>query len=911
MYDKKDNIVIIDGNSLVNRAYFAIQRPMITSDGFYTQGIYGFLSMLQKIQADLKPTHMLVAFDRKAPTFRHLEYEGYKAGRKGMPDELAMEMPVLKDVLHANGIRTYEIDGFEADDIMGTVAKLAESEGLRCNIVTGDKDALQLASDMTSVIITKKGISEFKLYDEEAMQEEYGFSRSQFIDFKALKGDSSDNIPGVPGVGDKTAQKLILQFGSVENLLSHTGEIENAKLRAKIEDNAQMALFSKRLATIVTSVPLDFSLEDTRLKPRDLDELTDLYSRLEFRTHLAKILKEKERQEQQLSLFGATPEEGSKQANGRAEASEEDTAETAAQGSSSAPGAYEQGSDKALASFRTADDRGSALVLLEKAIASGDLYCEFDGSADHLKAPVIEAFRFICGEEIVELRLGAEVNASVLREALSGRKIRLAGSDLGKLYYCLIGTGTDISGLETAFDCALAQYVIAPGSRAPETSQLILEHFKTAPSDKERLLFIRELRAIQEDTIEQLDLSYVLYEIELPLCKVLASMEALGIKLDSAELESFGKELKKGIAELESEIYELAGERFNINSPKQLGTILFEKLALPWAKKTKSGYSTNAEVLEKLAPDYPIVEKVLEYRTLSKLNSTYVEGLLPLIAEDGKVHAHFQQTVTSTGRLSCTDPNLQNIPVRTELGRQLRRAFTADSGDYVLIGADYSQIELRVLAHMSGDETLIECFRSGLDIHRETASKVFGVPFDEVSPQMRSNAKAVNFGVIYGMSGFGLATELTITRKQAEKYIADYFTRFSSVKTFMNGCIDSCKRNGYIRTLFGRLRRIPEINSSMYMQRQLGERLAMNTPIQGTAADIIKLAMIKVHERLESECEDSHLILTIHDELIIHALRSEADRVRDMLVECMEDAAQLAVKLEVSLEEGNHWYELK
>ena len=884
MYGKSDKIVIIDGNSLVNRAYFAIQRPMITKDGFYTQGIYGFLSMLSKIMTDLEPTHMLVAFDRKAPTFRHLEYPEYKAGRKGMPDELAMEMPVLKELLKALGIRTYEIDGFEADDILGTTAKLAESEDLRCYIVTGDKDALQLASDKTSVIITKKGISEFKLYDDAAMTEEYGFSQASFIDFKALKGDSSDNIPGVPGVGDKTAQKLILQFGNVEDLIAGADSIENAKLRDKIKANADTIRFSKRLATIVTNVPLDYSLEDTRIAPKDYPKLIELYGRLEFRTYLSKLLKEKEQAEEQLSLL---PPEGG-EAQKPSEAFPEPVRITD-------PSEAEKALKEALDGLREGDE----------------LVCSISGDDSHLGASSIESFSFLRDDRLFILDCGADACPGVLRSAFGGRKASLSGCELGRLYYAFFTNGIDAAGLTTGFDCSLAQYVLSPGTKAPMLAEMVLESFKAAPPEEQLLYYVPRLEEQQRKGIEELDLGYVLYSIELPLCKVLASMEALGVDVDSGELKAIGRVLKEGCAELEKTIYLLAGEEFNINSPKQLGQILFEKLRLPGAKPTKSGYSTNAEVLEKLEDDFPIVHAVLEYRTLSKLDSTYVEGLLPLIAPDGKVRAHFRQNVTATGRLSCTDPNLQNIPVRQELGRQLRRAFTAGSDDYMLIGADYSQIELRVLAHMSGDPTLIDCFRNGLDIHRETASKVFGVPFDEVTPQMRSNAKAVNFGVIYGMSGFGLASELTITRREAERYIADYFKRFPGVKSFMNGCVDSCREKGYARTLFGRLRRIPEISSRMYMQRQLGERLAMNSPIQGTAADIIKLAMIEAYRRLESECEDSHLILQIHDELIIRARRDEADKVRALLTECMESAARLAVRLEVSLEEGYSWYELK
>ncbi|MBR3296958.1 MAG: DNA polymerase I [Firmicutes bacterium] len=887
----KKRIVIIDGNSLVNRAYYAIQRPMITSDGLYTQGIYGFLSMLGKIRTDYEPTHMLVAFDRKAPTFRHLEYEEYKAGRKKMPLELAMQLPVLKEVLVAMGIFMYEIDGFEADDIIGTTAKMAEDADIPAFIITGDKDALQLATDKTSVIITKKGISEFKLYDDAAMMEEYGFDHIQFIDYKALRGDPSDNIPGIPGVGEKTAVKLIQEYGSLEKLIAGSDSIKNEKLRAKVQDNAQSAMMSKRLATIVTTVPVDYTIEDTVIRPEDTDKLIDLYKRLEFKTYLSKLLK--------------------KGGSGTAE---------------KAPASDVQ-REITIPDVIVISDRTEAKAVLEMAFARGEVTLDIVCDDSHTRTPMASCLEILTGGvcyavDCIEL-------PDVLRETLEGKKLSLCGFHLGRFYYYLAANGIDISGIETAFDCALAQYVISPSSKAPGLAALLLENFhvnieeakedvqldlfggtKKHDNSGRKLRYIDELRILQEQIIKDEGLDKVFYEIELPLCKVLADMENSGFKVDRDSLVEFGKGLTVRIKELEKEIHGLAGEDFNINSPQQLGTVLFEKLGLPAGKKTSRGYSTSADILEKLAPDYPIVDRILEYRTLSKLNGTYVDGMLPLIAEDGKIHAHFQQTVTATGRISCTEPNLQNIPVRTELGSQLRKVFTAESEDHVLIGADYSQIELRVLAHMSKDPTLINCFENGLDIHRETASKVFGVPFDEVTSEMRSNAKAVNFGVIYGMSGFGLASELTISRKQAEKFIKDYFVRFPDVKTFMDGTIAECKKDGYVRTLYGRRRAVPEINASQYMTRQLGERLAMNTPIQGTAADIIKLAMNKVYDALK-DVPDARLILQIHDELIIQARREDEEKVRELLSDSMQNAAKLAVKLDISLNTGENWYELK
>ena len=883
-----DRLVIIDGNSLVNRAYYAIQRPMMTKDGTYTQGVFGFLSMLAKIRADYSPTHMLVAYDRKAPTFRHIEYVDYKAGRKKMPDELAMQLPILKEVLSALGIYQYEKDGFEADDIIGTTAQMSEDAGLEAFIITGDRDALQLATDKTSVIITKKGISEFKLYDDAAMKEEYGFDHEQFIDYKALRGDTSDNIPGIPGIGEKTAVKLIQEFGSLEGLLNSLDKVDSEKLRTRIEEGAQSALMSKRLATIVKNVPVDYTIDDLRIKPIDPAALIDLYTKLEFNKFLNALRKEMQ-ENPELSAGDA---------------------EAAGKGASEVP----------VPEIKTAsaDD-------IHAAFASGSLVIDVLSDDNHVGVPIFKKAEILAQNGCIYV--GPELEKAFI-DAADGSSAKLTGFGLGRLFYFLVCKGADISGLETEFDCSLAQYVLSPSTKALTLEELVFRVFNVNLSSgseqismfaaaedlaasAKKLAYIKALTAAQKEQIKEAGLKTVLYDIEFPLCKVLACMEKEGFAADSEWLKAFGVKLKESIALLEEQICGLAGEKFNINSTQQLGTILFEKLRLPAGKKTTRGYSTSAEVLEKLAGVHPIIEKILEYRTLTKLNGTYVEGMLPLIAPDGKIHAHFQQTVTATGRISCTEPNLQNIPVRTELGRQLRKAFIAESPEYVLVGADYSQIELRVMAHMSGDEELIDAFAGGHDIHKETASKVFGVPLEEVTPQLRSNAKAVNFGVIYGMSGFGLAEELTITRKQAEKYIKDYFDRFKGVKAFMDRQVAECKDTGSVRTLYGRKRDIPEIHATQYMVRQLGERLAMNSPIQGTAADIIKIAMIKVFDALAKEYPDARLILQIHDELIIQAPRKDAEGVAKLLKECMESAAELKVKLSVEENIADNWYDLK
>ena len=887
-------LVVIDGNSLINRGYYAIQRPMITKEGIYTQGLYAFLSMLTKIRSDYKPTHMLVAFDRKAPTFRHKEYDAYKAGRKGMPMELAMEMPILKDILDAMGIARFEIDGFEADDIIGTATKMAEDEGMKSYVITGDRDALQLATDLTSVIINKKGMTEFKLYDDAAMIEEYGFDHDQFIDYKALRGDTSDNIPGIPGVGEKTATALIKQFGNLENLIANLDQVSNQKLRDKIEDGAMSAMMSKRLATIVRNVPMDMEVSDMEIKPQDTDKLIDLYTKLEFKTYLAKLLKE----------GNAAPAESRK-------ADDKDVFE-----------------DYDYPEIKVVKDDAEAEKIIK---GFKDVYVLFKSNNDHKDLPVISSFKAL-SENVFYIFETEDLSKTIL-EHFSGKKIELSGYGLGELFYFLISGKADVKDIKAKFDSSIAAYILSPSSKERSLDELLLEYFHLAlqPEEKQLDLFalaasgnekdytedlkkvcgLYELSLVQAKELSQYQLEKVFYNIEMPLIKVLASMEADGFRMDPTALADYGKMLKEHIKVLENEIIEMAGHEFNINSPKQLGTILFEEMGLPSGKKTAKGFSTSADVLEKLAPDYPIVAKILEYRSYAKLNSTYVEGLLPLLAKDGKIHPHFQQTVTATGRISCTEPNLQNIPIRTELGRNLRKVFTASSKDRILIGADYSQIELRVLASMSGDKTLINAFKEGHDIHRETASKVFKVPMDEVTPIQRSNAKAVNFGVIYGMSQWGLSEELTISRKEAEKYISDYFKEFKDVKDFLDRCVSTCKATGEIRTYYGRRRMVPEINASQFMVRQLGERLAMNTPVQGTAADIIKIAMIKVYERLEKEAPEARLILQIHDELIIDAPKDLEEKVSKILEESMMSASDLEVTLEVSRSSAYNWYDLK
>lgn len=931
-------LVIIDGNSLLNRAYYAIQRPMITGDGMYTQGIFGFINMLNKILADYEPEYISVAFDRKAPTFRHLEYKEYKAGRKKMPPELAMQFPVLKEVLDAMNINMLEIDGFEADDIIGTVAVAAEEAGLSPLIITGDRDALQLATDVTKIIFTKRGITEFEVYDKNAMIEKYGLTPQQFIDLKGLMGDSSDNIPGIPGVGEKTATKLLLEYGSVENLIASVDSMKKSKLKEKIEENAQLAVMSKRLATINTCVPINIDFDAMKYEEPDRDKLIELYKRLEFNSFLRRMNKsasannhgaageaEALSRSSAASRFG---ESGSTKGLQSSEIPESDAF----------PFLFQISPDASIVETST-DEEFHNMTEALKTEKSVWLHVFHDNA--HVSLTEISAVCIASEKQMYFIRW-AEDSAQKLSDFFASFGGKICGHDIKTSYYALlrkdtarVAEGND-RVFDTGFDTALAEYVLDPRKSSYELSQIALEYFhEEFPSDKEIMeqistidMFgevyqkqadcgLRILRmasraaAVQAQRLSMEHLVSVCRQIEFPLIEVLADMERNGIRVDGETLEEIGGFLKEKIEEITSVIYETAGEEFNINSPKQLGSILFEKLGLPPGKKTKSGYSTNAEVLERLAGDYPIAAQVLEFRMLTKLNGTYVEGMLPLIDNGGKIHAHFQQTVTATGRLSCTEPNLQNIPVRQELGRMLRKVFTASDEDHILVGADYSQIELRIMAHLSEDPGLIEAFEKNMDIHQSTAARVFDVPPQDVTPLQRSRAKAVNFGVIYGISAFGLSSDLKISRNEAQKYIDDYFRKHPYVKDFMDRMVEECKENGYVTTMHGRKRKISEIHASNYMTRQLGERLAMNTPVQGTAADIMKLAMIQTYHRLNAEIPEAKMILQVHDELTIDAPVSETEKVKQLLEESMCSAAELKVPLVAEVNTGHDWYSVK
>ena len=903
-------LIIIDGNSLINRAYYAMQKPMITREGIYTHGIYGFINMLTKLIKDHEPGYMAVTFDVKAPTFRHKEYDGYKATRKGMPPELSMQMPLLKDVLDAMNIRRLELEGFEGDDLIGTLAVRGEEAGLEPLIVTGDRDALQLSTKKTKVLITRRGISEFELYDEDKMQEVYGLTPDQFIDLKGLMGDTSDNIPGIPGVGEKTALKLLADYGSVENLIEHAGEIKQEKLRAKVEENADLALLSKKLATINKNVPIDVKIEDLQYREPDYDKLIDIYVKLEFNSFIKRL-----------------PVSGSSKApaSGDAEAKVTKTEFAIAGGSEEL--------EKILAGKAAkADNKTSEFP-------AAPVYIKVFSDGNHKAKPAIFGAAFGIEGKVYYI---PESDMAALEKAaklISERDIPLAGCNLKEDYYALLSNFEfEKKGavFNTAFDAAVAEYVLNPAASDYDMKALSVkylhEEFKSLEEIGENagqldmfadssanykefaaLCFsvLSAVIASQKADLNTEELAEVAEKLEFPLVEVMASMEKEGFTLKDDVLREIGESITERIEELKKLIYEAAGEEFNISSPKQLGHILFEKMELPAGKKTKSGYSTNAEVLEKLRPDFPIIENILEYRTLTKLKGTYIDGLIPLKAADGKIHAHFQQTVTATGRISCTEPNLQNIPVRQELGRKIRKAFVPSGADNILVNADYSQIELRILAHLSGEKHLIDAFNNDEDIHRQTAARVFNVPLEEVTPILRSSAKAVNFGVIYGMSGFGLAEELSITRRDAEKYIKDYFEKYPDVKKYMDEQKENAKATGYAKTMLGRRRAIPELSASNFMVRQLGERLAMNTPIQGTAADIIKLAMISTYGALRKAGMKTKLILQVHDELVLDVPQDELEKAKKLLTDCMENVMQLSVALTCDANEGSDWYSLK
>ncbi len=874
-------LVIIDGNSIINRAFYALPE-MNNKDGLKTNAIYGFTTMLFKIIDTYKPTHISVAFDRKAPTFRHKEFEEYKAGRKKMPDELKEQFEPLKELLDKFNINRLEIDGYEADDIIGTVSKKAEENGFKVYIVTGDKDAIQLASNKTTTLITRKGVGEVDEYDFNSVIEKYEMTPDQFIDLKGLMGDKSDNIPGVPGIGEKTGIKLIKEFSNIEGIIENIESLKGS-VKKKIEENKDLAIMSKRLATIIRDVPVDFELENLEYGDFNKNDVVEAFKYLGFTSLITKII----------DITG-----------------EEEEINIEIEEISNIDEFIEVVNENKEIILKTVRKEGN---ILDKNI--------------------MYIFIMINEEKIYYIK---ENNILNIKSILESSEIRKKGYNLKEDYIALRPYGIKLENMN--FDITIAEYLIdSTSSTSYEYDAIAMKYLtkkikskedilgKGAKAKKYEDLEFEELSAHitsiisttnqvsqqMEEKLKETDMDGLFYHVEMPLVEVLGEMEFTGIKVDKNKLHELGNEFKEIINKLEVEIYDIAGEKFNINSPKQLGVILFEKLELPVVKKTKTGYSTNAEVLDKLRDKNPIVDKITEYRQLVKLNSTYVEGLLSIINPiDGRIHSSFNQTITTTGRISSTEPNLQNIPVKLEMGRNIRKVFISEE-DNQLVDADYSQVELRVLAHMSQDETMIEAFKNNEDIHTKTASQVFNVGMDEVTSKQRSDAKAVNFGIVYGKSDFGLSEDLHIPVKQAKEYIENYFNKYNKIKEFMDQVIEGATENGYVATILNRRRYIPEIKSSNFMLRNAGKRAAMNAPIQGSAADIIKIAMVNVYNKLEEKELKSKLILQVHDELIVEATSDEIDIVKNIVRDEMEKAISMEVNLDVDLNIGKSWFDTK
>lgn len=867
-------IVLIDGHSILNRAFYGLP-DLTNSEGLHTNAVYGFLTILFKILEEETPEYLTVAFDVHAPTFRHEMYAEYKGTRKPMAEELRQQVPVMKEVLKAMGIKTIECAGLEADDLIGTLSARCEKEGMEVSVISGDRDLLQLATDHVKIRIpkTRQGRTEVEDYYAADVKERYQVTPSEFIDLKALMGDSSDNIPGVPGIGEKTAAKIIVEYHSIENAHAHADELKPPRAANAMKEHWDLAVMSKELATINVNAEFPYELAEAKLENIYTEEAYAWFQKLQFKNLLSRF-------------------------------------------DVKAP------SNKIEDSFHEIRNRKEAEAVFEKADGAACIgACIFKNKEEVL--PLFADQAQIGGigisfskEDHYCIRTGPDLQISWLLEQLS----RVAA---GAERFAIFDLKSQLDNLkiqkkENCFDVTVAAYLLNPLKSNYDYEDVAREQLGLVIEEKseEYVKVCYEAYTafaasrILLDKLKETGMEELFTKIEMPLVFALYHMEKNGVRVNSDALKEYGDQLAVHIRALEKEIYEEAGETFNINSPKQLGVILFEKMQIPGGKKTKTGYSTAADVLEKLAPDHPIVSKILEYRQYAKLKSTYADGLVAYIGPDGRIHGKFNQTITATGRISSTEPNLQNIPVRTELGRMIRKVFVPEEG-YVFVDADYSQIELRVLAHCSGDAHLIEAYREARDIHRITASQVFHVPFADVTDQQRRNAKAVNFGIVYGISSFGLSQDLSITRKEAAKYIDDYFQTYPGIKTFLDQAVQHAKDQGYAVTLFGRRRPVPELSSSNFMQRSFGERVAMNSPIQGTAADIIKIAMIGVDRRLKEEGLKSRLVLQVHDELLIEAEQTEVETVKEILRQEMEQAASLDVPLEIDMHTGDNWYEAK
>lgn len=875
-----EKILLIDGHSILNRAFYGMP-DLTNSQGQHTGAVYGFLNIMFRILDEEKPQYLAVAFDLHAPTFRHKMYQEYKGTRKAMPQELREQVPVMKEVLQAMGIPVVSMEGYEADDLLGTLGRQGEEKGMDVTILSGDRDLLQLATDHILIRIPKttKGQTVIENYHTQEVIDKYQLTPSQIIDLKALMGDSADNIPGIPGVGEKTATKILLAFGTVENAYEHVEEVKPNKARESLKNHYDLAQLSKTLATIDTKSPVSFVFEDARVKDFYTPKAYEMFQKLEFKNLLGRF-------------------------------------------------DCETGEEELEKRFVFCQEFQEAEEIFEKAGKEKMIGLQIlTGQNQILAAAVAFPQGDICYMEAAGFIRGDYLAAQIRNLA---ENTMIAAFDVKHLLKYV-----DLNDWSQTFDGEIAAYLLNPLKSSYDYEDIAKEYLgkicpgrvellgklgdekalEEKPEDCRRLICYMAYVALEskeplEKALREEGMEDIFHQIEMPLVFTLDSMEKEGIQVEGEALHQYGEQLQVRITQLEEEIYQQAGETFNINSPKQLGVILFEKMQLPGGKKTKTGYSTAADVLEKLAPENPIVQNILEYRQLAKLKSTYADGLANYIGPDGRIHSTFHQTITATGRISSTDPNLQNIPIRMELGRLIRKVFVPREG-CVFLDADYSQIELRVLAHMSGDEKLIQAYREAQDIHRLTASQVFHTPFEEVTDLQRRNAKAVNFGIVYGISSFGLSQDLSITRKEAADYIERYFATYPKIKGFLDGLVEKGKKDGYVTTMFGRRRPIPELKSSNFMQRSFGERIAMNSPIQGTAADIIKIAMNRVYQRLQREGLQSRLILQVHDELLIETREEELEQVSGILEEEMRKAASLDVALEVDMHTGKNWYEAK
>lgn len=867
-------IVLIDGHSILNRAFYGLP-DLTNAEGLHTNAIYGFLTIMFKLLEEEKPEYLTVAFDVHAPTFRHKMYAEYKGTRKPMADELRQQVPVIKEVLHAMGVKTIECAGLEADDLIGTLSNRCENEGMEVTVISGDRDLLQLATEHVKIRIpkTKQGKTEIEDYYAKDVEERYQVTPKEFIDLKALMGDTADNIPGVPSIGEKTATKIITQYHSIEEAHEHVDELKPPRASKALSEHWDLAVLSKELATINVKADFPYELSEAKLGNLYTEEAYIFFQKLEFKNLLSRF---------DVSAPANKVEDGFKIITSKSEAEK----------------VFVQVEEASTIGAVIFKDLENVLPLFADQAGLGGIGLCFSKEESYC----IKVEKDITGEwllkKLADVAEKAETYAMFhLKESMEQVTIRNQAN---------------------CFDVSVAAYLLNPLKNNYTWEDVAREHLGLMIDEKidqdmkacygsyVNYASVEVLRQKLRDT----KMDTLFRDIEMPLVFTLFDMEQNGIRVEADALKQYGDQLAGKIAELEKEIYEEAGETFNINSPKQLGVVLFENMKLPGGRKTKTGYSTAADVLEKLAPEHPVVAKILEYRQYTKLKSTYADGLANYIQDDGRIHGKFNQTITATGRISSTEPNLQNIPVRMELGRLIRKVFIPEEG-YRFVDADYSQIELRVLAHCSGDEHLIQAYKEQSDIHRITASQVFHIPFDEVTPQQRRNAKAVNFGIVYGISSFGLSQDLSITRKEAAKYIDDYFATYPGIKTFLDHAVTHAKEKGYVVTLFGRRRPVPELSSSNFMQRSFGERVAMNSPIQGAAADIIKIAMIRVNQRLKDQKMKSRLVLQVHDELLIEAYEPELDEVQNILKEEMEHAAELKVPLEIDMHTGDNWYEAK